>query len=281
MDKESLPKLYGVLGYPVKHSFSPLMQNKAFQALKINAKYLLFEKRPEEIDGFLHSLRKENIYGLNITIPYKEKILDFVRLNKESSYLGEIKAVNTIALENGIWNGFNTDIPGFSKALREHIDPKNKRAAILGAGGAGRAVAYALALSGVSEISIFDIDEFKSRNVTDMVKKLFPNFAISPVYNIEKLDIKNKDLLINATPVGLKKTDPCLVREEMLDKNLFVYDLIYNPPETELLAIAKKAGAKVANGLGMLLYQGMLSFQIWTGQKAPKEIMQKALLGGL
>jgi shikimate dehydrogenase len=278
MDKKSLPKIYGVLGYPVKHSLSPVMHNAAFDALKINAEYRLFEIKPEDLEDFLNSLVKENIYGLNITIPYKEKILDFVKLNKESFYSRQIKAVNTIALETNIWKGFNTDIPGFSRALKENIEPINKKAAILGAGGAGKAVAYALADAKVKEISIYDIDKKKSQDVANMIKSLFLGFEIIPVDNIEQLEIRNKDLLINATPIGMKDTDPCLVREEMLHKNLFVCDLIYNPPETKLLLVAKKAGAGTSNGLKMLLYQGMLSFEIWTGQKAPKEVMQKALL---
>lgn len=279
MDKRSLPNIYGVLGYPVKHSLSPLMHNAAFKALKINAKYLLFEKRPQDLEDFLHSLTKENIYGLNITIPYKEKILDFVTLDKESFYLRQIKAVNTIVLENGIWKGFNTDIPGFSKDLKENIDPTNKRVAILGAGGGARAVAYVLANAGAREISIYDIDKKKSKEVASMIKSLFVNFRISPVDNIEQLDINQKDLLINATPIGLKGTDPCLIKEEMLPKDLFIYDLIYNPAQTKLLSLAKKRGIRASNGLKMLLYQGMLSFRIWTNKDAPQEVMWQALRG--
>ena len=277
MDKQPSLKIYGLVGYPVKHSLSPLMHNAAFQALKINAKYLLFEKRPQDLEDFLHSLAKENIYGLNITIPYKEKILDFVSLDKESFYLRQIKAVNTIVLENGIWKGFNTDIPGFSKDLKENIDPTNKRVAILGAGGGARAVAYVLANAGAREISIYDIDKKKSKEVANMIKSLFMNFRISSVDDIGQLDINQKDLLINATPIGLKDTDPCLIKEEMLHKDLFVYDLIYNPGETKLLLLAKKRGVRTSNGLKMLLYQGMLSFSIWTNKDAPQEVMWQAI----
>jgi len=281
MDKNSSPRIYGVLGYPVKHSLSPLMHNAAFQALKINAEYKLFEVKPEELNYFLDSIDKNNILGLNITVPYKERILDFVSKDTESFYLRQIKAVNTIVKKDGIWKGFNTDIPGFLKHLKENFDPRNKRVAVLGAGGVARAVTYVLADSGAKEICIFDIDQAKSENVTHMIKVLFPNFQILAVKDIEQLEIKNKDLLVNATPVGLEETDPCLVKEEMLHKNLFVYDLIYNPLETKLLAQAKKAGAKVSNGLGMLLYQGMLSFKLWTGKDAPLKIMQPALEKGL
>lgn len=274
----SLPEIYGLLGYPVKHSLSPIMHNAAFKTLKINAEYKLFEVEPKDLGYFLDSLEKKNILGLNITIPYKEKILDFVSIDSEPFYLRQIKAVNTIVKKDGIWMGFNTDIPGFSKHLKENFNPLNKKVAILGAGGAARAVAYVLANSGAKEIAIFDIDKTKSEDVANMIKGLFPNFQILPVENIQELDIKTKDLLINATPVGLKETDPCLLKEELLHNNLFVYDLIYNPPETKLLAQAKKIGAKTSNGLGMLLYQGALAFEIWTQKIAPVEIMRKALM---
>ena len=147
----------------------------------------------------------------------------------------------------------------------------------MGAGGAGRAVAYALANSGVNEIGVFDIDSEKSNNLQDMIKGIFSNFPIFYVDYIERLDIKNKDLLINCAPVGMKDSDPCLIKADMLHRNLFIYDLIYNPPETKLLALAKKAGAKASNGLGMLLYQGALSFRHFTGQGEPIDVMRQAL----
>jgi shikimate dehydrogenase len=114
-----------------------------------------------------------------------------------------------------------------------------------------------------------------------MVKNLFPGFKIYSVPNIQELDIRSKDLLVNATPIGLKESDPCPVTPEMLHKNLFCYDLIYNPGETKLLALAKKIGAKTSNGLGMLLYQGALSFEQFTGKKAPIDVMRRALNEGV
>ena len=281
MGKNSNPKIYGVLGYPVKHSFSPAMHNAAFSALKINAKYESFEVKPGELGDFLKKSAGQDIFGLNITVPYKEKILDFASLDSESNYLNQIKAVNTIVKIDGNWKGFNTDIEGFSLHLKENFISFNKKAAILGAGGAARAVAYVLANSGAREIEIFDIDKNKSKDIACMIKSFFSDFKINAVDRMESLNIKNKDLLVNATPIGLKETDPCLVEEEMLHKDLFVYDLIYNPAETKLLALAKHIGAKTANGLGMLLYQGMLSFKIWTGQDAPQEVMRQALQGEL
>lgn len=253
------------------------MHNAAFRALKINAEYRLFPLKPQELEGFLTTLDELGIYGLNVTIPYKERILDFVTLDRESFYLRQIKAVNTIVVKDNILKGFNTDVPGFSRHLKENIDPANKRVAILGAGGAARAVAYVIANSNARNISIYDIDKTKSKNVAEMIKGLFPAFDIKLVEDIEQLNIKDKDLLINATPVGLKDTDLCLVSQDMLHEGLFVYDLIYNPAQTKLLTLAERTGAKTANGLGMLLYQGMLSFKIWTGLEPPLELMRQSL----
>ncbi len=272
------PAIFGLLGFPVSHSFSPAMHNAAFKHLNINAEYKLFEKRPEEVEKFITSLEKQSISGLNVTVPYKEKVLDYVKIDNDSFYVRQIKAVNTIVMENGVRKGFNTDAPGFERDLKEKSgDPKNKKAAILGAGGASRAVSFVLAKTKVKEIAIYDIDKNKSKNIVDLIKSLFPGFAIYSVNQIEELKIKEKDLLINATPIGMKPDDPCLVMEEMLHKKLFVYDVIYNPVKTKLLALAERAGAKTANGLGMLLYQGVISFEYFTGEKAPIDIMQKTL----
>jgi len=276
-------RIYGLIGYPVKHSFSAAMHNAAFKYSKekgeidYDAEYRLFEVKPQDLGVFLNSLAEQNIHGLNVTIPHKEKTAGFIQLDDKSSYLKHIKAVNTIAKKGDVWIGHNTDIPGFSRHLKEYVDPSGKRAAILGAGRAGKAVAYAIADSKAAEIVIYDIDNNKTSNVISVIKSLFKDFNIKSVDSIGRLNLSDKDILINATPVGMKDTDPCLVSEEMLHKNLFVYDVIYNPPQTKLLKLAEKAGAKTANGMKMLLYQGMLSFKIWTGKDAPREVMWKAL----
>jgi shikimate dehydrogenase len=270
-------KTYGLLGYPLGHSLSPKMHNAAFKVLGIDAEYKLFSLAPQYFDDFLTHLDNSGISGLNVTVPYKEKVLDFVELDDENLYLRQLKAVNTMRFSDGVWWGFNTDILGFSRHLKENFKPFMRKAALLGAGGAARAVAYVLAKEKVSELAIFDIDKAKSEAIAGMIKGLFPSIKIFAVDSVAGLEINNKDFLINATPVGLKATDPVIVDESLLHKNLFVYDLIYNPAETKLLSLAKKAGCRICNGLGMLLYQGVLSFEIWTGKKAPEEIMRKAL----
>ncbi|HNX81102.1 MAG TPA: shikimate dehydrogenase [Candidatus Omnitrophota bacterium] len=280
MDTKS-PAVYGVLGFPVKHSLSPLMQNAAFKALGINATYKLFEVAAGDLEEFFYSLEKNNIRGLNITIPYKERALQFVKLPAESNHLFKVKAINTAVFAGGVWYGFNTDITGFARHLKENIDPVAKRAAIIGAGGAARAVSYVLANEKVRDIAICDVDASKARLIAGMVSDIFPGFPIYPVSDVEALDIAQKDILINATPCGMKPADPCLVPESKFHKNLFVYDLIYTPVETKLLARAKARGCKTANGLKMLLYQGAGSFEHWTGEKPPEDIMWKALKEGV
>ncbi|MDD5654325.1 MAG: shikimate dehydrogenase [Candidatus Omnitrophica bacterium] len=281
MDKEPGSLIYGLLGYPVKHSFSPAMHNAAFGALGINAQYRLFEVKPQDLDKFMGSLQQEGISGLNVTVPYKEKVLEFVELDREFAYLKQLRAVNTIVAGFGPLWGFNTDVPGFSRDLKENINPAGKKAVILGAGGGSRAVAYTLAREQAKEITVCDIDTDRAKGLVEMIKSIFPSCQIRFAEGIERLDIVSKDMLINATPIGLKDTDPCLVKQEMLRPGIFVYDLIYNPAKTKLLALAESCGCKASNGLNMLLYQGMLSFTKWTGKEAPYEVMRQALLDSL
>ena len=258
------------------------MQTAAFHALKINAEYKIFEVKPEELDDFLKSLSDGNIYGLNITIPYKEVVLNY--LQWKSPEVRFIDAANTIIVKDKNYlEGWNTDGIGFYRDLT--IDLKfnlsDNKVIVLGAGGAAKAVTNQLARHGAKTIVIYDIDKDKSLKLADKINKEFPKCKALSMGSIEGLDIKNIDLLINATPIGMKDADPCLIKAEMLHKNLFVYDLIYNPPETKLLALAKKTGARTANGLGMLLHQGARSFELWTAQKAPIEIMRRALNEGV
>lgn len=271
-------KIYGLVGFPVRHSFSPAMHNAAFARLKINAEYKLFEKKPEELGGFLKSLSQDNIFGLNVTVPYKEKVMPFLdKLSREARLIG---AVNTIKAAGKRLEGFNTDGEGFLRHLVEDIGfkPENKNIAILGAGGACKAICVYLAKTKPKAIAIYDIDEAKAGVLVDYLKEGFrDDIEFKAARSLEELHIRACDLLVNATPIGLKEADPCLVGAKLIHKDLLVYDLIYNPAETKLLRLAKDDGAKVSNGLGMLLYQGMLSFKIWTGSTAPKAIMREAL----
>ena len=268
------PRLYGLVGFPVKHSLSPRMHNAALKALKIKAKYKLFELQAEQLEGFLGNLKKNNILGFNVTIPYKEKVLPY--LNTKSFGVREIGAVNTVVVKDGKLKGFNTDFAGLSRHLKElKVNPK--KVAIIGAGGAAKAVCFALGKSKVEEICIYDIDAYKSLGLVSQFKDVFNQTKFSAVARIDELNLQDKDLLVNASPVGMNSFDPCLIEEKAIHRDLFVYDLIYNPIETKLIAQAKQRGARFSNGLGMLLYQGILSFEHFTGKNAPEEIMRIAL----
>lgn len=273
-------KIYGVLGFPAQHSLSPLMQNAAFAALKIKAEYRIFEKRPEELEGFLGSLPEQNIYGLNITVPYKEKVIPF--LKSVSSEAGLIGAVNTVRVSAKGLEGFNTDAEGFLRHLSEDLkfNPQGKIIAILGAGGAARAVTVSLSKKRPKIISLYDLDKAKLARLISHLKENFQHTEFKTADSIAGLDIGVCDLFINATPVGMEEADPCLIEGKFIRRGLLVYDLIYNPKETNLLKIAKEKGARTANGLGMLLYQGARSFELWIGIKAPLEVMRGALAKG-
>ncbi len=288
MNQNPNKKIYGLIGYPLAHSLSYKMHNAVFKKLNIPAEYKNFQLKPQELKGFLEGLDKENISGFNVTVPYKEKILKYVSLGQESFGVEKIGAVNTVIRKNNTLYGFNTDYAGFSRHLKETgFFSEGKSAAILGAGGAARAVCYALARNNIAEIDIFDIDEAKSNSIADMLSDTDYQAKVKAISSIAKLNIKEKDLLVNATPVGLKEDDPSLVSQELLGDNLFVYDLIYSATDganTKLLKLAKEKGLKYSNGLGMLVYQGALAFKYFTNTEVVLGeivgIMRKALIKG-
>jgi shikimate dehydrogenase len=281
MQKNTVSKIYGVLGYPAKHSLSPLMHNAAFKALKINAEYKIFEVAPADLEKFIRTLPEQNISGVNVTIPYKEKVIPFLdSISEEAKLIG---AVNTIKVSEDRLEGFNTDGEGFLRDISEIFDfnPTDKTIAILGAGGASKAVSVYLAKTKPKKIAIYDIDKDKLAALIEHLKDCCRDTDFVAADSIEELGIRESDLLVNATPVGMKETDPSLVEEKFLHKDLLVYDLIYHVKETKLLKDARKKGCRTAGGLGMLLGQGIISFKIWTGKNPPKEIMKQALLKAL
>jgi shikimate dehydrogenase len=278
MSENSVVKIYGVLGCPVKHSFSPAMHNAAFGALHINAEYKLFEVEPDKLDSFLRSLTDNRICGLNVTVPYKEKVLTY--LQEQSPEVRFTGAANTIIVKDKNYlEGCNTDGLGFHRHLTGDLkfNIPGAKVFLLGAGGAAKAVVNQLAEHGANNIYIYDIDKDKSRTLADKTNAAFPKTKSLSVESASGFDFKDVALLINATPIGMKEADPVLLSPDTLHPGLLVYDLIYNPAETKLLKTAKEKGCKVSNGLGMLLYQGVRSFKLWTGQDAPLEVMRQAL----
>ncbi|MBM3243357.1 MAG: shikimate dehydrogenase [Candidatus Omnitrophica bacterium] len=268
---------FGLIGNPLKHSFSALMHNAAFSSLRMKARYKLFPLEDKELKVFFAGLNKKNIRGLNITIPYKEKVLKLFKGTSNNAVIA-IGAANTVLVDKSKGLKFyNTDYLGFLRHIGQ-LKLKPRRVAIIGAGGASRAVCFALGKKKAHEVSIYDIDHFRSLSLMKKFNDTFPDSRFKAVGRIEELNLKEKDLLVNASSVGLKTEDPLLIDPNMLHKGLFVYDLIYNPKETKLLKLAKEEGLSYANGLGMLLYQGVESFNIWIGKdRAPVKVMQEAL----
>jgi shikimate dehydrogenase len=273
------PKLYGLVGFPIKHSLSPCMHNAAFSALKINARYKLFEPGPAQLGEFLGHLKQKHVCGFNVTHPYKEVIIPFLR--SKSLGVKEIGAANTVIVDKaGKLKGFNTDYLGFMAHLKE-LKLKPKKVALIGAGGAAKAVCFALIKLKVDQLCIYDIDKFKSLSLFKRLNSRFPEIKFNLAGRIEDLDLADKDLLINASPVGMRPFDPCLIVPANLHAGLFVYDLIYSPLETKLLTLAKKYNLNCSNGLGMLLYQGVFAFKHFSGSAAPVKVMRAALLKGV
>ncbi|MFA5361830.1 MAG: shikimate dehydrogenase [Candidatus Omnitrophota bacterium] len=269
--------IYGVLGFPVKHSFSPAMHNAAFKTLNLDAEYRLFEKESGELREFFASAARESIKGFNVTIPYKETAKQFIDVFTEEAML--IGAVNTVKIGARTITGHNTDGNGFLRHLSEvyRQNLKGLSVSLLGAGGAARAVAYSLSAAGVGRILIFDALKERAGVLSGEINRAFHAGLTSAAAGIGELQSCNPELFINATPVGMKEDDPLLINADKLFPCTFVYDVVYNIPETRLLRTAKARGCNCANGLGMLLYQGVQAFEFWTGRQAPVDVMRRAL----
>lgn len=273
-------KIYGVIGYPVKHTFSPYFHNAAFKALKLNAAYVPFEVAPAKLKDAIRGLQALGVRGINVTIPHKEAVIPL--LDELSPQAKGIGAVNVILSEDGKLIGHNTDGEGFLVSLKKNLNasPKNKSIFILGAGGAAKALSYVLAREEAKSITLVDVMHQRAKELALKTKRAFPKCEVKSIpYLMSRIDEEalNADILINATPVGMKEGDPCIVSTDALHKDLIVCDLIYNPLETNLLKEARKRGLKSINGIGMLLYQGALSFELFTGKKAPLSVMRAAL----
>lgn len=256
------------------------MQNEVFKELRLNCCYLAFDVKGDDLAAAVKAIGALGLGGANVTIPHKERVLDYLDEVEEQARL--IGAVNTIVCRGGRLIGYNTDAPGFLESLRADagFDPGGSHVVILGAGGAARAVAYALALGGVESMGIFN------RNLS-RAEALARDISRSAACKVEAGDLKGvaisralarADLLVNATSAGMHPhTDEVPLSDlAALRPGLIVYDLIYNPTKTRLLLEAEARGCRVFNGIGMLVFQGALAFELWTGQKAPVAVMRAA-----
>jgi shikimate dehydrogenase len=276
--------VYGIIGWPLEHTLSPVMHNAAFRALDVDAVYEVFPLLPDAFDRFFTDLKGPDspIFGLNVTVPYKERVIPY--LDTLSPLAQKINAVNTVVItKERKLIGYNTDAPGFMSHLVElGFNPAGKRVAIMGAGGSARAILATLCMipDRPESVRIYNRSTGRLTRLVEELSQLFDLSIVEMVDNAEDLNIELCDLLINTTSVGLKEEDPLLINPDCLHSNLLVYDLIYNPPVTPLLKAAHEREAKIANGLGMLFYQGVLAFQHWSNMQLEddiKVIMRRSL----
>ncbi|NOY53867.1 MAG: shikimate dehydrogenase [Deltaproteobacteria bacterium] len=280
MEIQGSTRIVGLFGFPVRHTFSPPMHNAAFAERGLDYVYLPFEVHPENLPAAVKALVPLGIAGVNVTIPHKETVIPL--LDEISGTAERIGSVNTIRVREGKLKGFNTDAYGFETALFKDggVSLSGKKIFVMGAGGAARAVCFQSALSGAEELVIADVLAERAEALASAVAEAVPVCRISTcsveMETIEKA-VAGKDLFVNATPVGMKETDPPLIRVEWLEPSTTVFDVIYNPLETRLLREAKDRGLTVVNGIGMLVHQGALAFEIFTGRKPPVETMLQVL----
>ena len=274
-------KVFVLFGDPVEHSLSPAMQNAALQTAGIDGLYIPWLVEDADLPTAFESLRgMKNFGGANVTLPHKEQAVALVdTLTQEAASVG---AVNTVVARGGRLLGANTDGQGFLRSLHEEADflPRGKPAVILGAGGAARAVSASLAEAGAEEIVIVNRTSERAQSLAEFVNRETGVSAIGLGLDDPRMPARVRDcaLVVNTTSVGLSPSDPPPIDPILLRPGALVYDLIYRPRETALLREAKRRGCRVLGGLGMLLYQGALAFELWTGQKPSEEAMRQALV---
>jgi len=259
-----------VIGSPVIHSLSPLLHNAAFNSLGMDWEYLALEITESELDEVLAQMRSGNLGGLSVTMPFKTRVASLV--DECTSTAEKLSAVNcVVANEKGLI-GHNTDGDGFLNGLihEAQFDPKGKKVAVIGAGGAARAVIEALARSGAASIMVVNRTPAKAESAADLAGE------VGAVGTLK--DISGADLVVNATSIGMKDSQvdiPCSV--DLLHSSQLVVDLIYHPLETRWISLAKQKGIDSHNGVSMLLFQAAEAFTLWTGEEAPISIMQEAI----
>lgn len=272
-------RVVALLGDPVGHSRSPQMHNAAFASLNLDYCYVPFSVRPSALRLAIRGLVALGFAGANVTIPHKERVIPYLdELSPEARLIG---AVNTIHQREGRLVGHNTDARGFLRAFQEdtNVSVRGGQFLVLGAGGAARAVMVALALGGARAVTIANRSVPKARHLARRLRRLFSSLDWSVVTSTSGLPPSRFFRgVIQTTPVGMKVNDPSPLPLEWLNRSLAVYDLVY-PGPTALLRAAEEVGARHAGGLGMLVHQGALAFSIWTGRRAPIDVMRRALLG--
>ena len=273
-------KLVGLLGNPLGHSLSPAMHNKAFQTLGLNYFYLPIEVRPEDLKDVVRGISKMNFAGYNVTIPHKIHIM--AHLDQVDELARVIGAVNTVTIKKGVSTGYNTDGMGFVQNLESDTGHSvhGKRCFILGCGGAARAIAMTLAFKGASRICLCNRTLQKAVDLAEEI-----NTKTSPCSEVVPRDsarmeaaLQQIDILINTTSIGMHPDiDHLPLDANLIPTGIVVADIVYNPLKTKLLTVSEKKGCKIVTGIGMLVYQGVEAFKLWTGAEPPAGEMFEAV----
>ncbi len=262
--------IYGILAHPAYHSLSPAMHNAGFKALGIKADYQYFDVPSEDLEQFVKKMSEKNIKGLSISKPHKETIMKL--LDEIDDHAKKIGAVNTVYFKDNKYHGSNVDWIGIKKPIEEKTEIREKKVTILGAGGAARAAIYAMKKSNAGSVKILN----RTIEHAQQLAKEF-NCEYGPLDDFDYADI-----VIQATSAGLNKAEGVrILQKEKIKKNMLIFEMIYTPLETQIIKDAKQVGAEYITGENMLLHQGYAAFELWTKQKAPREVMRKAVMNNL
>ena len=279
MKIDGYTRLAAVVANPIKHSISPFIHNSAFEATNTNGVYLAWEVDEAELAETVANIRRYQMYGINLSMPYKEQVIPYLdQLSEEACLIG---AVNTVVNREGTLIGYNTDGKGFFKSLPS-FKISRKRLVLLGAGGAAKAILAQAILDGVSQISVFvrSSSKEKTRPYLEKIQNAtgfrVDLFALEDVQDLQD-SITQADLLVNATSVGMDGSSQPIPTSIVLPEKLLVADVIYQPFETPFLKWAKNQGNQSINGLGMLLYQAAEAFELWTGKEMPTDQIWESL----
>lgn len=271
-----------LIGNPVEHSMSPKMHTAAFKEVGINAIYIATKVENEDVKAAVESIRALNFLGANVTIPHKVSVISFI--DEINPIAKDIGAINTIVNKNKKLFATNTDGPGFMRSMKEAgIKLNGMNAVMIGAGGVARAISFYL-LQEINNLRITDINsEIGDELIINLQKKYGEKVSFFNLNkNNLKYEIKNADLLLNCTPIGMyPNQDKTPVPKEYLRKDLIVFDSVYNPIETLLIKNAEKVGGKAIGGINMFLHQGAEAFELWTNKKAPIELMKQIIIKDL
>jgi shikimate dehydrogenase len=270
-----------IVGDPVEHTLSPAMHNAAFRETGLDYIYVAFTVKPGDLAGAVAGMRALGMPGMNVTIPHKVNVIPL--LDRLDPLAEKIGAVNTIVNESGILTGYNTDASGFLRAMVENgVRPDGKTVVTLGSGGAARAVSFTLADNGATPVILnrpSGIERAKHLALTVAETTGIKTEALElDRENLEKV-LEDADILVNATSVGMSPdTEKSPVPADLLKPGLVVYDIVYSPVKTRLLQDAEAAGAETVSGIDMLVWQGAMAFELWTGKKPPVEVMKNEVM---